>query len=96
MAAEGILQFDEWVENGRIKNLDAYVGEIFPNQYRVEYAMLKDIFKKRNCGRSLVVDVVIVFVFVNHAHVERHFSCIIGRDEHFCPVFPVGEQGASQ
>ena len=44
MAAEDILQFRQWVEEGRIKKLDAYVGEIFPNSYKIEYKMLKDMY----------------------------------------------------
>ena len=34
MAAEDILQFGEWIDQGVIERLDCYVGEIFPNQYR--------------------------------------------------------------
>ncbi|WP_147639736.1 hypothetical protein [Alistipes shahii] len=49
MAAEDILQFEEWLQAGRIGHLDGYVGEIFPNSYRVEYQLLKDVFA-RNCG----------------------------------------------
>lgn len=49
MAAEDILQFEEWMQEGRIEHLDAYVGEIFPNSYRIEYQLLKDVFA-RNIG----------------------------------------------
>ena len=61
MAAEDILAFDEWLEAGKIKRLDAYVGEIFPSSYRVEWKMLQDLFAKRKCGR--------VAVFRNHAKI---------------------------
>ena len=37
MAADDVMQFDEWLEAGRIKKLDAYVGEIFPGTYKMEY-----------------------------------------------------------
>lgn len=61
MAAEDILQFDEWIQQGKIKKLDAYVGEIFPNSYKIEWKMLNDLFAKHNCGR--------VAVFKNHSKI---------------------------
>lgn len=61
MAAEDVLQFDEWVDAGRIKKLDAYVGEIFPNSYKIEYDMLKELMSKHGCGR--------IAVFKNHAKI---------------------------
>lgn len=61
MAAEDILQFDEWLEAGKIKKLDAYVGEIFPGSYSIEYSMLKKIFNKYQCGR--------IAVFKNHSKI---------------------------
>ena len=61
MAAEDVLQFRHWVEEGRIKKLDAYVGEIFPNSYKIEYKMLKDMYAELNCGR--------IAVFKNHSKI---------------------------
>ena len=61
MGAEDILAFDEWLEAGRIKKLDAYMGEIFPGSYRVEYQMLKETFEKHDCGR--------IAVFRNHSKI---------------------------
>ena len=61
MAAEDILQFRHWVEEGMIKKLDAYVGEIFPNSYKIEYKMLKDMYAELNCGR--------IAVFKNHSKI---------------------------
>lgn len=61
MAAEDILQFDEWLSLGKIEKLDAYVGEIFPNTYKIEYQMLKEIFERHNCGR--------IAVFRNHSKI---------------------------
>jgi hypothetical protein len=61
MAAEDILAFDEWLAAGKIKKLDAYVGEIFPSSYRIEWAMLTKLFEKRKCGR--------IAVFRNHAKI---------------------------
>jgi len=61
MAAEDILQFDEWIEQGKIKKIDFYVGEIFPNSYRIEYRMLNELIEKHKCGR--------IAVFRNHSKV---------------------------
>ena len=61
MAAEDILQIDEWLKTGRIKKLDAYVGEIFPNSYKMEYKQLTEMFDKYKCGR--------VAVFKNHSKI---------------------------
>lgn len=46
MAADDILQIEEWLESGKIKQIDAYIGEIFPNSYRFEYAKLRDLMIK--------------------------------------------------
>ena len=51
MAAEDIRQIDEWISEGRIRRMDAYVGEIFPTTYKVEWAMLKDMMQRHGCGR---------------------------------------------
>lgn len=61
MAAEDVLQFREWVETGKIKKLDAYVGEIFPRQYQIEWAMLTKLMEETGCGR--------VAVFKNHSKI---------------------------
>lgn len=61
MAAEDVLQIEEWLIQGKIKKLDAYVGEIFPGSYHIEYQMLKNIMTKYNCGR--------VCVFKNHSKI---------------------------
>jgi len=66
MAAEDILFFDEMLTNGRIKKLDAYMGEVFPNSYVIEYEMLQDIFKKHNCGR--------IAVFRNHSKIYAGYG----------------------
>jgi hypothetical protein len=62
MAAEDILQIEEWMQAGRIEKLDAYVGEIFPNSYKVEYQMLKELFA-RNEGAGRIA------VFKNHSKI---------------------------
>jgi len=60
MAAEDVLAFGEWLENGTIKKVDAYVGEIFPKTYRHESNSLKAIMEKHG-GR--------LCVFRNHSKV---------------------------
>jgi hypothetical protein len=61
MAAEDVVQFGEWLKQGRIEKLDFYLGEIFPNQYKIEYKMLKNIFEKYKCGRMAI--------FKNHSKI---------------------------
>ena len=61
MAADDILQFEEWLKAGKIKKLDAYVGEIFPGSYKMEYKALKRIFDEYQCGR--------IAVFKNHSKI---------------------------
>lgn len=60
MAQEDIFQFRDWIGAGKIKRLDAYVGEIFPNQYRQEYSLLKKV---------ITPDIGRIAVFKNHAKV---------------------------
>ena len=61
MAADDILQIEQWLSLGKIKKLDIYVGEIFPNSYKLEFKKLKEIFEKHNCGR--------IVVFKNHSKI---------------------------
>jgi hypothetical protein len=61
MAADDILQFEEWLEAGKIKKLDAYLGEIFPGTYKMEWKKLNEIFEKYQCGR--------IAVFKNHSKI---------------------------
>jgi len=60
MAAEDIYQMEDWLKSGKIKKIDAYVGEIFPGTYRLEYALLKPVIEKYG-GR--------VAVFRNHSKI---------------------------
>lgn len=66
MAAEDILQIDEWMKEGKIKRLDAYLGEIFPSTYRIEYQMLKELFERHQCGR--------IAVFKNHSKIYAGYG----------------------
>lgn len=61
ISAEDILQLDEWIEGGVIQKLDLYLGEIFPKSYKIEFEMIKKLFKKYDCGR--------VAVFRNHSKI---------------------------
>lgn len=62
MAAEDILQLQEWYAAGRIRKLDMYVGEIFPNSYKVEWSMVKGFYDTHpEAGR--------VAVFRNHSKI---------------------------
>jgi len=60
MASEDVYQVQDWLESGKIKQMDAYVGEIFPGSYRLEYRLLKPTIEKHG-GR--------VCVFRNHAKI---------------------------
>lgn len=60
MAIDDVLQLETWIDEGKIKAIDAYVGEIFPNSYSVQYHKLKEVINKTN-GR--------VAVFRNHAKI---------------------------
>ena len=48
MASEDIHQLDDWLNDGKIKRLDCYVGEIFPTSYKQEYLLLKDVMERHN------------------------------------------------
>lgn len=61
MAAEDILQFDKWLEKGKIKRCDFYVGEIFPSSYRMEWIQINELVNKHKCGR--------VACFRNHSKI---------------------------
>ena len=67
MAMNDVQRLDAWLATGKIKHLDAYVGEIFPNQYAAEYEWLCASIKKHGQGR--------VCVFRNHSKI---FACRAG------------------
>lgn len=55
MAAEDILQLTQWYDEGKIKRIDMYLGEIFPGSYRIEWKMVKDFYAKHpEAGRAAV------------------------------------------
>lgn len=61
MGEEDVKQIEEWIDQGLIKKMDFYVGEIFPSQYTVGYAMLNRLVERTNCGR--------IAVFRNHSKI---------------------------
>lgn len=61
MSADDIMQFEEWLEDGKIKKLDAYLGEIFPKSYPYEWQKINEIFGKYKCGK--------IAVFRNHSKI---------------------------
>lgn len=66
MAMPDVEQFSAWLESGRIRRLDAYVGEIFPNQYTDEHAALVALLRRHG---------VRVAVFRNHSKI---YACRAG------------------
>jgi len=62
MAAEDILQLQQWYDTGRINKLDMYLGEIFPGSYKIEWAMVKKFYEAHpEAGRAAV--------FKNHSKI---------------------------
>ena len=53
MAQDDILQIEDWLKTGKIKTMDAYVGEIFKGSYLAEYDLLKPIIKRYK-GRFII------------------------------------------
>lgn len=60
MALPDVEQLAAWLESGRIGRMDAYAGEIFPNQYPDVHRRLCDVMRAHG-GR--------VAIFRNHAKV---------------------------
>jgi|SaaInlStandDraft_3_1057020.scaffolds.fasta_scaffold88527_2 hypothetical protein len=60
MALADVEEMQHWITTGRVGRIDAYVGEIFPNQYPEAFQKLQQIVK--SCGGR-------VAVFRNHAKV---------------------------
>jgi hypothetical protein len=58
MALDDVAQMESWLLDGTIGRIDAYCGEIFPNQYADEHFVLCDVVRQ-NGGR--------VAIFRNHS-----------------------------
>ena len=55
MAAEDILQIQQWWTAGKIRRFDMYLGEIFPNSYKVEWSMVKKFYHEHpEAGRAAI------------------------------------------
>lgn len=62
MAAEDILQIQQWWEAGRIKRFDMYMGEIFPGSYKIEWGMVNKFYDQHpDVGRAAI--------FKNHSKI---------------------------
>ena len=67
MAAEDILQLQQWYQQGKIKKIDMYMGEIFPGSYKIEWSMVKKFYEKHpDAGR--------VAVFKNHSKIYAGYN----------------------
>lgn len=66
MAGDDILQIEEWLEIGKIKKLDCYLGEIFSGSYKMEWQKLNQVFEKYKCGR--------IAVFKNHSKIYAGYG----------------------
>ena len=67
MAAEDILQVQQWFDEGRIKRIDMYLGEIFPGSYKIEWAMVKKFYEDNpDAGR--------VAIFRNHSKIYAGYN----------------------
>ena len=64
MAMDDVQKIAEWLQTGKIKKLDCYVGEIFPGSYSREYNRLKEVTK--GYGR--------ICVFRNHSKVYAGYG----------------------
>jgi len=62
LADDDILQFREWLTDEKIKRIDCYVGEIFPNTYRHEFKYLKEMLAETNPSARICV-------FKNHSKI---------------------------
>lgn len=62
MAAEDILQVQQWHEEGKIKHFDMYLDEIFPSSYKIEWAMVRTFYEQHP-------DVGRVAIFRNHSKI---------------------------
>jgi hypothetical protein len=65
MAKEDICQLSEWIDQGKLKKVDAYVGEIFQGSYEGEYNLLKPVIESTG-GR--------VAIFRNHAKIYAGYG----------------------
>lgn len=59
---EDVTQLFEWYDQGRIKKMDLYLGDMFPTSFKTEYDRILQLFAERpGCGR--------VHAFNNHSKI---------------------------
>ena len=74
MAAEDILQIQQWYDEGRIKKFDMYMGEKFPGSYKIEWSMVQKFYKEHpDVGRTAI--------FKNHSKI--YAGCNFDDDFYF-------------
>lgn len=74
MAAEDILQIQQWWEAGRIKKFDMYMGEIFPGSYKIEWGMVRKFYEQHpDVGRAAI--------FKNHSKI--YAGCNVAENFYF-------------
>lgn len=74
MGAEDILQVQQWHEEGRIKKIDMYLGEIFPGSYKIEWSMVQQFYREHpEVGRAAI--------FKNHSKI--YAGCNVEDDFYF-------------
>lgn len=66
MSGEDVMTIAEWHEKGLLDKIDFYVGEVFPNTYKIEMAMLTEFVEQSGCGR--------LCVFRNHSKIYAGYS----------------------
>lgn len=66
MSGEDVMTIAQWHEEGLLNKIDFYVGEVFPNTYKLEMAMLSEFVEQSECGR--------LCVFRNHSKVYAGYS----------------------
>jgi len=68
MGEEDIKQIEEWMDEGKLHKVDFFVGEIFPTQYPIGFAMLNRLIERTACGR--------VAVFRNHSKIIAGYGTL--------------------
>ena len=82
MAMDDVLHFRGWIGKGKIKKLDAFVGEIFPGTYSAEYSELKDICEAT--GGKIVVARNHSKIFAGYGS-KFHFGIETSKRKHESP-----------
>lgn len=66
MSPTDIKQIDLWLQEKKLKKVDAYLGEIFPSSYPQEYSQIKQMYEKHKCGR--------IAIFRNHSKIFAGYN----------------------